>query len=249
MCSFLGGRRPMHLKRVTILSEKYPTVERYPFNLKNLRETRSMEFDTPISFFVGENGTGKSTLLRAISHRCGIFIWEPIEGLRYEHNPYEEQLYKYIDIEWTDGKVPGSFFASEIFQYFAKIVDERAIVSSKNLKYYGGKSLITQSHGQSHMAFFQSRYQIKGIYFLDEPENALSPRTQLEFLKVLKKMRGSGHAQFIIATHSPILLSLPGAKIYSFDLSPIEQICYEKTEHYRVYSDFFINRDKYLDAL
>ncbi len=236
----------MHLKRVTILSEKYPPVACYPFNIENFNETRSVEFDAPISFFVGENGTGKSTLLRAIAHRCDIFIWEPIEGLRYEHNPYKEQLYKYIDIEWTDGKVPGSFFASEIFQYFANIVDERAVVSPKNLRYYGGKSLITQSHGQSHMAFFQSRYQIKGIYFLDEPENALSPRTQLEFLKVLKNMR---EAQFIIATHSPILLSLPGAKIYSFDSSPIKQICYEETDHYRVYSDFFINRDKYLDTL
>ena len=239
----------IHLKKLLILHDKFPTVDRYPFHLKIFQKTRSLEFDSPITFFIGENGSGKSTLLKALAKKSRVHIWQNSAYSRFEHNPYEEQLYKYIDIEWTDGKVPGSYFASEIFQYFAKIVDERAVVSSQNLKYYGGKSLITQSHGQSHMAFFQSRYQIKGIYFLDEPENALSPRTQLEFLKVLKNMKDSGHAQFIIATHSPILLSLPGAKIYSFDQSPIEQIRYEKTDHYHVYSDFFINRDKYLDTL
>jgi len=109
--------------------------------------------------------------------------------------------------------------------------------------------LITQSHGQSLNSFFKARYQIKGIYLMDEPETALSPKSQLELLKVLKRMSQTKHAQFIIASHSPILLACPGAEIYSFDDIPIKPIDYEQTEYYQVYRNFLINRDEYLDGL
>jgi len=96
---------------------------------------------------------------------------------------------------------------------------------------------------------FRARYRIRGLYFLDEPETALSPKSQLELLKVLKDMGEAGHAQFIIATHSPILLACPGADILSFDEIPVRKINYEETEHYLVYKNFMENRDKYLKEM
>ena len=114
------------------------------------------------------------------------------------------------------------------------------------LEYFGGESLITKSHGQSLMSLFRNRYKIKGLYFLDEPETALSPKSQLELLTILSDMSKAGHAQFIIATHSPILLACPGADIYSFDQKPVKRIRYEETEHYQIYKDFMQNQDPYL---
>ena len=235
----------MHLKKITLFPEKYPAKDCYPFKLHNFNVTRVLAFHTAITFFVGENGTGKSTLLKAIARKCNIHIWEPEEGCRFKFNRYEEELYKYIGVEWTDGVVPGSFFASAIFQHFTNILDEWAAASPKILEYFGGKSLMTQSHGQCHMSYFKNRFQRKGLYFLDEPENALSPKTQLEFLSVLKDMSQENHAQFIIATHSPILLVSPNATIYSFDHAPISQINYEDISHYQIYKEFLNDRKKY----
>jgi predicted ATPase len=236
----------MHLKKITLFPEKYPVRNCYPFSLPNLNTTREVTFSKPITFFVGENGTGKSTLLRAVAYRCNIHIWEPEEGRRVQYNRLERELYRFIRAEWTDGVVPGSFFSSAIFEYFASILDDWAFVSPKTLDYFGGKSLITQSHGQGHMSFFENRYRLKGLYLLDEPENALSPKTQLQFLRLLKEMTEKGHAQFIIATHSPILLAAPNSSICSFDYSPIQEIEYEDTSHYQIYKDFLNKRDKYL---
>lgn len=236
----------MHLKKIFLFPERYPDKEQYPFCLPNLNTTREVPFGKAITFFAGENGTGKSTLLRAIANRCGIHIWEPEEGRRVQFNKYEHELYRYIAAEWTDGVVPGSFFSSAIFEYFANILDDWAFASPKTLDYFGGKSLMMQSHGQGHMSFFESRYKLKGLYLLDEPENALSPKTQLEFLCLLQEMAEEGHAQFIIATHSPLLLAAPDSCIYSFDSSPIQQINYEDTSHYKVYKEFLNDRDKYL---
>ena len=115
---------------------------------------------------------------------------------------------------------PGSFFGSSVFQDFARILDDWASTDPGQLAYFGGKSLLTQSHGQSIMSFFKARYAIKGLYLLDEPETALSPRTQIELLDLLTTMSAAGHAQFIIATHSPILLSCPGARSTASTRSP-----------------------------
>jgi predicted ATPase len=165
---------------------------------------------------------------------------------RSEPNPYEETLFLYLQVEWADGIVPGSFFSSQIFRNFAQLVDMWEADNPGQIEYFGGKSLLTQSHGQSLMSFFKSRYKLKGLYLLDEPETALSPKSQLELLKLLQEMSGLGHAQFIIATHSPILLACPKSMIYSFDYSPVKIIRYEDTEHYQVYKSFMENPDKYL---
>ena len=228
----------MHIRRIQIHTDRFPTRDRYPFSLAPLQLTRELILDVPITLFVGENGSGKSTLLRAITHRCGIHIWADADAPRVERNPYEQLLWHYVDVAWTDGEVPGSFFSSEHFRYFSERVEGWADCDPGLFQYFGGRSLLTQSHGQSLMSFFASRYRIKGLYLLDEPETALSPRRQIELLHILQDMAGAGHAQFIIATHSPILLSCPGARIFCFDRVPIQPVIYEQTDHYRLYRDF-----------
>ena len=106
----------------------------------------------------------------------------------------------------------------------------------------------TQSHGQSLMSYFKARYKIEGLYLLDEPETALSPRSQLQLLNLLRDMGQAGHAQFIIATHSPILLACPEATIYSFDHIPVKEVGYEETDYYRLYKSFMEDRSRYLDC-
>ena len=236
----------IHVHRIDLLPQQYPTRERYPFNLEVLQQTTSVALSSPVVCFVGENGSGKSTLLEAITRKCGIHIWEENERPRFEGNRYEEQLYHYIELAWTNGRVPGSFFGSEIFRDFARIVDEWAHDDPGQLEYVGGRSLLTQSHGQSLMSFFRARYRIEGLYLLDEPETALSPGHQVELVRLLREMSQAGHAQFILATHSPILMACPGAQIYSFDHVPLEEIAYEDTEHYRVYRAFMADRSRLL---
>jgi len=231
-----------HITHATLHPEKYPTERHYPFSLPIFNQTKQIRFECPVTFFVGENGSGKSTLLEALALAGEIHIWRKQEGVRYQVNPYERQLCRYISLTWANGKVPGSYFGSEIFNDFRRIVDSWAAADPGQLDYFGGKSLVTQSHGQSIMAYFLSRFKRRGIYFLDEPETALSPRSQLALLDVLRENGHTGHAQFIIATHSPILLAFEDAKIYSFDHSPASVIAYRDTDHYRLYKRFLLER-------
>ncbi len=239
----------MHLKQVILHPERFPTIEIYPFNLEVLQKTPSIPFTHPVTFLVGENGSGKSTLLKAICRRCDIQVWQETERTRYKYNQYEDELSQYIDVEWSDGPVPGSLFSSQIFQDFARFLDEWASADPGILEYFGGSSLMTQSHGQSLISFFASRYKIKGLYLLDEPETALSPQSQLKLMGLIKQMSQAGHAQFIIASHSPILLAYPGALIYSLDRVPLGSIRYEDTEYYRVYKDFMNDPAPFLREL
>lgn len=240
------GDMTMHLKRILLFPEKYPTDEHYPFNKRIFRMTREIEFRSAVTFFLGENGTGKSTLLEALAYRSGIHIWRDTERIHLEKNPYEKWLYRFIAVEWTDGVVAGSFFSSDLFGHFAQNLDEWAASDPQMLGYFGGKSLVAQSHGQSLMSYFRARYRIRGLYLLDEPETALSPRSQLEFVRMLKEIGEKGYAQFVIATHSPIILACPGAEICSFNEIPVRRVEYHETDHYRIYRDFMRDPEKCL---
>lgn len=237
----------MHIESVTFHPEAYPTGDAYPFNLTIFRESSPLHFETNITFFIGENGSGKSTLLKAIARRGGIYIWEE-DRARYGNNPYEEDLFKHIDLAWSNGRKPGTFFSSERYQHLSKVIDELACSDPGLLDYFGGKPLTSQSHGESFMSFFRSRYRIEGVYLLDEPETALSPRRQIEFLKLLCEQSRDGHAQFIIASHSPILLSCPDAVIVSFDNGTLTKTAYEETDYYLIYRDFLMDRGPYLSG-
>ncbi|MBN1533502.1 MAG: AAA family ATPase [Spirochaetes bacterium] len=225
----------MFLQKVTFRPEHYPANDGYPFGIRLFHDTGEVALNSPVTFFVGENGSGKSTLLKAIARRCGIHIWDEPERGRCVKNPLADELYRYIDVHWEGEPVPGAFFASELFHHFATNVDDWASVSPGILKYYGDRSLLTQSHGQYHMSYFRNRYNRRGIYLLDEPENALSPATQLQFLDLVLDYAAAGHAQFIIATHSPILLAMPDARILSFDGPRVSTVSYQDTSHYKIY--------------
>jgi len=236
----------LHLKGFTIESDQFPTRTHYPFNIDVLQRTPGLLFCSPVTFLVGENGSGKSTLLEALARRCQIHIWSGVENSRVDPNPYEQMFFLYLNVQWTDGMVPGSFFSSQIFRNFSQLVEMWEADNPGQIDYFGGKSLMTQSHGQSLMSFFKARYKIKGLYLLDEPETALSPKSQIELLHLLQEMSRLGHAQFIIATHSPILLACPGAVIYSFDHTPVKEIKYEETDHYQVYKNFMESPERHL---
>ena len=235
----------MHLKSVTLLPDKFPDTELYPFNLTTFHRTRTISL-SPVTFFVGENGTGKSTLLEALSKKCNIHIWRNEDGARVKKSPFEDYLHRFIEVEWIDGPVPGSFFSGEMFRDFTMFLDQWAIRDPGMLNYFGGESLMIQSHGQSLMAYFRNRYRIKGLYLLDEPETALSPKSQLALLHTIRSMSESGQAQFVIASHSPILTACPGAAIHSFDRAPVTRISYEDTDNFRIYKDFMNDRHRYL---
>jgi len=236
----------MHLLKVRINSDSYPTDRCYPFNIPILSETSELVFRSPVVFFVGENGTGKSTLMEAITRKCRIHLWDKPRRHLAHDNPYETKLVDYIEVTWSDGRVPGSLFRAETFRGFADFLDDVALCDPGRLKYHGGRLLNTLSHGEAILSYFGGRYHIEGLYLLDEPEAALSPSSQLRFLRLLRLLEAEGHAQFIMATHSPLLLSYPGAQIFSFDSDCIEEVSYEDTAHYQLYEQFFTDRSTLL---
>jgi predicted ATPase len=238
----------MHLIEVRINGDEYPTRRCYPFSIAVLGQTSTLTFRKPIAFFVGENGTGKSTLLEAITRKCGIHIWDKPRRHVVHNNPYETRLVDYITVTWANGSVPGSLFRAETFRDLADFLDDVALCDPGRLKYHGGRILNILSHGEAILTYFGGRYRIRGLYILDEPEAALSPINQLRFLKLLQRLEADGHAQFIMATHSPILLAYPGAQIFSFDAPRIEEVNYEDTAHYRLYKQFFTDRSVLMEA-
>ncbi|MBN1249060.1 MAG: AAA family ATPase [Anaerolineae bacterium] len=237
----------MYIKQVKLYSDHYPTSQYYPFNVPILRTTSQLTFRSPVTFFVGENGSGKSTLLEAITKRAGVHVWEMPKRHKGHKNPYETRLADFIEIEWADVPVAGSLFRAETFHRLADFLDDVATCDPGRLKYHGGRILNTLSHGEGMLTYFRGRYDRPGLYFLDEPEAALSPASEVKFLKVLETLSVQQQVQFIIATHSPILLALRNAQIYSFDGPCIQEVSYEDTEHYRVYRQFFMDRAAVLD--
>jgi predicted ATPase len=237
----------MYITSVRINSEDYPTTCCYPFNVPILSDTSELRFRQRIAFFVGENGSGKSTLLDAITRKCGIHIWDkPKRHLAHE-NPYEDRLVDYIDVAWTNGRVPGSLFRAETFHDMADFLDDLALCDPGRLKYHGGRLLNVLSHGEGILSYFSGRFRLKGLYILDEPEAALSPASQVGFLRLLQQLEADGHAQFIMATHSPILLAYPGAQIFSFDSDYIREVTYKETTHYRIYKQLFADSNAFLE--
>jgi predicted ATPase len=224
--------------------EKMLNRERYPFNIPAFSEGINIEFATNVTFFVGENGSGKSTLLEAIAENCGFNVAGGNKNHHYPSHKTESNLGSVVKFSWLPKVTDGFFVRAESFFNFATYIDEQEGEEPGIYQSYGGKSLHEQSHGESFLALFTNRFH-KGIYLLDEPEAALSPKRQLSFLALIHELEKSGKAQFIIASHSPILLSYPGAVIYSFDQKPIKKVQYEETDHYQITRDFLLNPDRF----
>lgn len=232
----------MYLRQVRLLTEKYPNLDEYPFAISAFQNLESLSFDKNITFFVGENGSGKSTLLEAIAYQCDFHTAGGGRNNYYEVESSEASLGEYIQLSWLPKITNGFFMRAETFYQFASHVD--SIDGTQN---YGGRSLHSQSHGESFFSLFRNRFGHKAIYLLDEPEAALSPARQLSLLRLMKDLEKS--AQFIIATHSPILLAFPGAQILDFDQTPIATTSYEQTLHYQITRRFLENREAMLTEL
>ncbi len=214
----------------------------FPFNIPSFSNGINIKIDTPVTFFAGENGSGKSTLLEALAECCGFNT----EGGNRDH--YREifqdrsKLAQTLRLSWFPKTSDGFFLRAESFYGFTKYIE-----SVSNMRAYGGKALSKLSHGESFLALFSNRFE-QGIYLLDEPEAALSPQRQLAFLSIMHRLTAKKDAQFIIATHSPILLAFPNAKIINFD-NKLQEIKYEDTEHYNLTKDFLNNPNRYFKHL
>ncbi|HWL23183.1 MAG TPA: AAA family ATPase [Ureibacillus sp.] len=239
----------MFLKRVQLLHDEIPNHNKYPFTIPTIQKLDSLEFNNPITFFVGENGTGKSTLLEAIADKCGFNTAGGGRNHSYEVHASESALSEYIRLSWLPKISSGFFLRAESFYQFASHIDEMAEEYPSIYDAYGGASLHEQSHGESFLSLFTNHFKGKSIYLLDEPEAALSPQRQLAFMKIIHDLISTMNCQFIITTHSPILLGYPDATIYSFDDGDIREIEYEMTDHYQITKYFLQHRDKFIKEL
>lgn len=241
----------MFLREVTMLREKYPAAAGYPFSIPSLRDTSALRFESPVTFFVGENGSGKSTLLEAIAWQCGFHTAGGGVNHLYDLDNSGSAFGPYIRLSWLPKVRNGFFLRAESFFDFANYLDREALEQPGYREDiyapYGGRSLHEQSHGESFLSLFRNRFRKNAVYLLDEPEAALSPARQLNLLSILHQLRSS--AQFVIATHSPILLGFPDARIFSFDEAPIREIAYEDTMHYQLTRRFLENRQAVLRDL
>jgi predicted ATPase len=158
----------MQIKNIHIRSDLFPVRDRYPFNLKIFEQTENIPLARPVTFFIGENGTGKSALLQAVAKRCAIHIWRDDEGyirrVRHE-SPHAEQLSRYVKADWVNARVPGSYFDSEVFRYFAECLDAWAKPNPALYQYYGGESLAARSHGQRHLQYFGAAHKKRALFF------------------------------------------------------------------------------------
>ncbi|HRP72830.1 MAG TPA: AAA family ATPase [Luteimonas sp.] len=205
----------------------------HPFNVPAIRHGLPLKLSTPVTFLVGENGSGKSTLLEAIGWALGFSAQGGDRTNAYAEGADGHALGRALALHWRKRVSDGFFLRAETFFNYARYLED---VGSQ-FRLYDGFSLNKRSHGESFLAIFQNRFE-DGVYLLDEPEAALSPNRQLMFLALLHDQAHSRAAQFIIATHSPILLSLPGARVLNFSDRGIEAVDYRETEHYRLTRDF-----------
>ena len=234
------------LKSVEIQSDGFPIQDKFPFNIPSLGSPQRIDISAPVTFFVGQNGSGKSALMDALARKCGFLPWGGSKTHRSHENPYETALANHLSLEVDPHPPYGFHFRAEAFFNFASSLDDVFMSDSDRRQFYGGISLNVLSHGESFLRFFGSySFQLEGLYLLDEPEAALSPENQVEFARMLLEGANKGNRQFIVATHSPIILGCPEAHILSFDDSPVRPITYRQTTHYAFYRDFLSNPEKF----
>ncbi|WP_445946875.1 AAA family ATPase [Shewanella sp.] len=219
----------------------------YPFTIPALTGFESLDFDADVTFFVGENGSGKSTLLEAIAVAMGLNAEGGNKNTHFATKASHSSLGDYLKTIKSFKKPKDSYFLrAESFYNLASYMEEEG--REAYLGSYGGISLHQQSHGESFMATLLNKFRGQGLYLLDEPEAALSPSRQLAALSAIHQLV-QDKSQFIIATHSPILLAYPRAKIYQFSATGITPINYQDTEHYQITKAFLNQPEKLLASL
>lgn len=215
------------------------------------RGEEGLSFSSPVTFLVGENGTGKSTLLEAIAVACGFNAEGGTRNFHFSTRDTHSPLCQAITVARTDYPRDGFFFRAESFYNVATNIDEMDEEFSFGppvIDSYGGVSLHEQSHGESFLALVEHRFGGRGLYLLDEPEAALSPTRMMSLLVLLHRLVEE-HSQFVIATHSPILMAYPGARIYQLSQQGIEPVAYRDTEHYQITRRFLEAPERMLELL
>ncbi|PXX45180.1 AAA family ATPase [Undibacterium pigrum] len=241
-----------YVSRVSLRRDIVESFERYPFSLPAIKNFEYVDLHPKITYFVGENGSGKSTLLEAIAVSLGFNAEGGTKNFSFGTRRSHSVLDEYLRIAKGVRKPRDGFFlrAESFFNVATEIekLDEEPSCAPPIINSYGGISLHEQSHGESFLKLMTERFGGQGLYILDEPEAALSPQRQLAVLSRIHDLV-EDNSQFIIATHSPILMAYPDACIYQCGKEGIAEIAYEDTEHYKVTRDFLANPKRMLDEL
>jgi predicted ATPase len=246
------------LKKLTILRERVEDWTTYPFSVPTIASLPEIDLTSRIVYFAGENGTGKSTLLEAIASHYGFGPEGGNRNIHHDttkHNHSTDALVRALRLSFDKRTGAGFFLRAESFFNTASHLDELdseiySIPVAPILPSYGGQSLHARSHGETFFTLLEHKFQRNGLFLLDEPEAALSPQRQLAFLVLIHDtLRTYKDAQFIISTHSPVLLGYPGAQILSFDEGHLHQIAYEETAPMQIVRRFINDRDSFLQEL
>jgi predicted ATPase len=249
----------------------------FPYSVPAVRTLTTLDLSAPVTFFVGENGSGKSTVLEGIAAAAGLPAVGGADVADDATLAAQRQLARSFRLTWSQRTRKGFFLRAEDFfgftkrlaqmrvefaQRLAELDEEyrdrsayakalaqgpaRASLADMERRY--GVDLDANSHGESFLKLFRSRFVPGGLYLLDEPEAPLSPQSQLALLAMLGDMVAQD-AQFVVATHSPILLAFPGARIYSFDAQPVAEVAYDELDHVVLTRDFLNDPGRYLRHL
>jgi predicted ATPase len=240
------------VSRVALKADQVASFDAYPFCLPAVRHLGTLELHPKVTFVVGENGSGKSTLLEAIAVAYGFNPEGGTRNFGFNTRQSHSPLHEYIRLS-KGVKRPrdGFFFRAESFFNLATEIehlDREPATAAHIINSYGGKSLHEQSHGESFWALVMNRFGGRGFYVLDEPEAALSPQRQLALLSRIHEL-ANDDSQFIITTHSPILMAYPDAWVYQCSAEGIQRVHYQDTEHFQVMHDFVVNPERMLDIL
>jgi predicted ATPase len=226
-----------YLSAVSLNRGAVPDFGQFPFSLPVLHKLERLEMHPHVTFLIGENGSGKSTLLEALAVAWGFNAEGGSRNFRFSTRASHTELHRFLRLERGLKRARDGFFlrAESLYNLATEIerLDNEPGPGAPIIMAYGGKSLHEQSHGESFLTLFLERFHGSGFYILDEPEAALSPSRQLAILVRLDELVSAG-AQFVIATHSPILMAYPRAKIVSIDETGLSEVCYEETEHFQL---------------
>lgn len=235
-----------------LLRDKVPSFDGYPFSLPAVRQLEKIEFHPKVTFFIGENGSGKSTLLEAIAVAWGFNPEGGSKNFRFSNRASHSPLSDYIRLAKSIRKPRDGFFlrAESFFNVATEIerMDAEPAPAPPVINSFGGRSLHEQSHGESFLALMMNRFGGEGLYILDEPEAALSPTRQMAALRRIHDLVEEG-SQFIIATHSPILMAYPDAQILLIGEGEMRTMAYTETEHFVVAKSFLNNYQKMITDL
>lgn len=241
-----------YVRNISLKREGIESFETYPFSLPAVRSLSTLELHPKITFLVGENGSGKSTLLEAIAVSLGFNAEGGTKNFRFGTRASHSQLNEFIRVTKGTRQPKDGFFlrAESFFNVATEIenLDAAPAYGPPIINSYGGHSLHEQSHGESFLALMMNRFGGKGLYILDEPEAALSPQRQLAVLTRMHDLINDD-SQFIIATHSPILMAYPDAWIYACSASGLTRTEYRDTEHYQITHDFIMHPERMLKVL